>query len=113
MAASQASQHTGDLPGERFQGLLLRLHGRTGLTQRGLARRMGVHMRSIQAWEAGVSYPGAASFQALIAALLAAGGFTAGHEAAEAAALWQAALDEAPRMRTPFDPAWFATLLPD
>ena len=33
---------------ERFQGLLLRHRGRSGLTQRELASRIGVHRRSIQ-----------------------------------------------------------------
>ena len=77
------------------------------MTQRELASRIGVHVHSLRGWEAGTSYPGVASLQALIAASLASGGFTAGREADEAAALWLAALREAPRLRTPFDRAWF------
>jgi transcriptional regulator with XRE-family HTH domain len=98
---------TDDGTGESFRGLVLRLRGRIGLTQRELAGQMGVHVHSIQGWEAGTNFPGVASLQALIAAGLRAGGFTAGREAEEAAALWSAAMREAPRLRTPFDRAWF------
>ena len=96
-----------DWTGESFRGLVLQLRGRTGLTQRELAARVGVHVSSIQGWEAGTNYPGVASLQALIAAGLQAGGFTAGREREEAQALWAAALRDAPRFRTPFDGAWF------
>jgi DNA-binding transcriptional regulator YiaG len=40
-----------DGPAATFQDLLLQYRGRKGLTQRGLAARLGVHVRSIQAWE--------------------------------------------------------------
>jgi WD40 repeat protein len=40
-----------------------------------------------------------------------AGGLTAGQEAAEARQLWAAVLDEASRMRTPFDEVWLANVL--
>ena len=96
-----------DTTGESFRGLVLQLRGRTGLTQRELAARIGVHVSSIQGWEAGANYPGVASLQALIAAGLQAGGFTAGREREEAQALWAAALRDAPRFRMPFDGAWF------
>ena len=69
-----------DDPAESFTGLVLQLRGRIGLTQRELAAQMGVHVHSIQGWEAGANFPGAASLRALIAAALRAGGFTAGHE---------------------------------
>jgi transcriptional regulator with XRE-family HTH domain len=36
-----------DVGDEKFQGLLLQCRGRTGLTQRELAARLGVHMRSV------------------------------------------------------------------
>ena len=96
---------------ESFQGLLLRHRGRTGLTQRQLAERMGAHMRSVQEWETGGSYPSVERLQALIAALLESGGLQAGSETAEAEALWAAVLREAPRMQTPLDRAWLAALL--
>ena len=50
---------------ESFRGLLLRHRGRTGLTQRELATRAGVSLRSVQGWESGVSNIG------LVAALVA------------------------------------------
>jgi transcriptional regulator with XRE-family HTH domain len=96
-----------DGSGESFRGLVLQLRGRIGLTQRELARQLGVHLRSLQGWELGTTYPGVASLKALIAAGLQGGGFTAGREAEEAAALWSAAVREAPRFRTPFDRVWF------
>jgi hypothetical protein len=70
-----------------------------------------VHWRSVQGWECGTNYPGARSLRALVAALLKSGGFTLGEEISEAAALWAAALRQAPRLRTPFDSTWFANLL--
>jgi transcriptional regulator with XRE-family HTH domain len=57
----------GDLS-EIFQGLLLRHRARSGLTQRQLASRVGMSMRSIDDWEAGVNYPGVERLQTLIAA---------------------------------------------
>src|SRR5216684_475182 len=98
---------------ESFRGLALRHRGRTGLTQRELAIRMGAGRRTVQDWEAGVKYPSAERLQALIVVLLAAGGLTAGHEREEVAELWAAVLREAPRMRTPFDEGWFTGLVAD
>src|SRR5258708_34976071 len=98
---------------ESFRGLVLRHRGRTGLSQRELAIRMGAGRRTVQDWEAGVKYPSSKRLQALIVVLLAAGGLTAGHEREEVAELWAAVLREAPRMRTPFDEVWFTGLLAD
>src|SRR5260370_40958964 len=92
-----------DRAAESFQGLLLRHRGRTGLTQRQLAARVGVSRGSVQDWEAGLNYPDAQHLQALIVAFLEAGGLTAGAEATEAEALWAAAVRQASRMQTPFD----------
>ena len=102
-----------DIPqaAESFRGLVLRHRGRTGLTQRELAVRMGAGRRTVQDWEAGLKYPTAERLQALIQVLLEAGGLTVGREAAEAQELWAAVLDEAPRMHTPFDQEWFGRLL--
>ena len=96
---------------EDFQGLVLRFRGRTGLTQREVASRTGASPRSVQAWEAGISHPSTGSLQALVTCFMEAGGFARGREAAEAEALWSAALYESPRHRAPFDAAWFAELL--
>src|SRR5687767_347238 len=97
--------------GDSFRGLILQLRGRIGLTQRELAARLDVHHHSVQAWEAGTSYPGATSLRAFIAAATQAGGFTPGNEATEVAALWAAAVRESPRLRIPFDQIWFNGLL--
>jgi len=67
-------QEAADRAAESFQGLLLRYRGRSGLTQRELAARVGVSMRTFENWEAGFNYPSAQPLQALITALLAAGG---------------------------------------
>ncbi len=96
---------------ESFAGLLLRHRGRTGLTQRDVAARMGTSERSVQDWEAGVYYPGAQNLKSLIAVLLEAGGLTVGCEMVDGKGLWTAVLREAPRMRTPFDESWLAELL--
>ena len=96
---------------ETFQGLLLRCRGRSGLTQPELAERVGVHIRSIQDWESGSSYPSAERLRSLIAALLDAGGLAAGHEGEDIQVLWSAALRSAPRMRAPLDSVWLADLL--
>ncbi len=89
----------------------MRHRGRTGLTQREFAERVGVHRRSLQEWEAGVTYPTPERLQAFIAALLDAGGLTVGRESSEVRDVWAAAEREAPRMHTPFDEEWFARLL--
>jgi transcriptional regulator with XRE-family HTH domain len=96
---------------EPFRGLLLRHRGRTGLTQRQPATRLGVSRRTVQDWETGVNYPSAERLRALMLVLLEAGGLTPGREAAEAHELWAAALREAPRMHTPFDEVWLSRLV--
>ena len=76
---------------ESFAGLLLRHRGRTGLTQRDLAGRLGTNRRSVQDWESGAYHPNAERLQALILVLLESGGLTAGREPVEAHELWAAA----------------------
>src|SRR5437879_6525517 len=67
------AMHTSHAP-ESFRGRLLRHHSRTGLTQRNLAARAGVSLRSLQEWEAGDKFPTAERLQALMHALVEAGG---------------------------------------
>src|SRR6266849_8071556 len=98
---------------ESFRGLLLRLRGRTGLTQHELAVRMGSGRRTLQDWEIGVGYPSTDRLRALIAALLVSGGLTVGREREEVQELWGAVVRESPRMRTPFDAVWLTRLLAD
>src|SRR5262249_53773606 len=94
-----------------FQSLLLRCRGRTGLTQREVAARAGVHVRSVQDWENGTNYPTARRLQALIGVYLKAGGLTVGREAVEVEALWAAASRESPRSLAAFDRVWFEATL--
>src|SRR6516164_9098299 len=96
---------------ESFRGLLLRDRGRTGLTQRDVAARAGVSLRSIQDWEAGVTLPTAERLQRLIQVFLEAGGLSPSHEVEEAHELWATAERESARLRASFDDAWFAALL--
>ena len=98
-------------PTESFAGLLLRYRGRARLTQRDMADRLTAGRRTVQEWEAGVSYPSAERLQALIRVLLEVSGLGVGHEREEAEALWAAVLHEAPRMHPQFDQAWFGRLL--
>jgi WD40 repeat protein/transcriptional regulator with XRE-family HTH domain len=102
----------GDHAEETFQGLLLQHRGRTGLTQRELADRVGISPRALQMWEAGATYPSAAALQSLVHALLEAHGLDAGRETEEVEELWSAALRDGPRMRTPLDRTWLAQLQP-
>src|SRR5438128_5421434 len=81
-------QEAADRAAESFQGLLLRYRGRSGLTQRELAARVGVSTRTVENWEAGVNYPSALPLQALILVLLDSGGLTVGLEGVEAHELW-------------------------
>ena len=96
---------------ESFRGLLLRDRGRTGLTQRDVAARAGVSLRSIQDWEAGVTLPTAERLQRLIQVFLEASGLSRHHEVQEAREFWATAERESARLRASFDDAWFAALL--
>jgi WD40 repeat protein/transcriptional regulator with XRE-family HTH domain len=99
------------IPLDEFRGLLLRFRGRMGLSQSELARRVGVHLRSVQGWEAGVSLPGAERLKSLVQVVLDEGAFTQGAEFAEAQALWTAAQLASSRSVPPFESRWFADLL--
>jgi transcriptional regulator with XRE-family HTH domain len=93
---------------EQFSGVLLRCRARTGLTQRALAARAGVSLRTVQGWEAGLIYPSGARLRALLVALLDAGGLIPNRELAEARQLWEAVALESTRAHPPFEQAWFA-----
>src|ERR1051326_9379438 len=73
---------------ESFRDLLLRHRGRSGLSQRDLAARLGVGRRTVQDWEAGIKHPTAERLQTLIRVLLEAGALTTDREAEEAHMLW-------------------------
>src|SRR5262245_24562396 len=86
---------------------LLALRTRVTLTQSALAEQLGVHRRSVQNWETGISYPRAELLQRLIAVFLRQRAFTPGNERAEAQALWQQASQDAPHPLPAFDEVWF------
>src|SRR5260370_6715442 len=87
-----------------FADRALALRQRAGLTQGELAALMGVGVRSIQAWEAAVSYPGADRLQQVIAVHLEHGGVAVGHEIEGGSALWETARAHPPPRIIPFHP---------
>jgi WD40 repeat protein/transcriptional regulator with XRE-family HTH domain len=94
----------------RFGKLLLALRTRAALTQAALAATIGVHQRSVQNWEAGVSYPKPETLQRVIATFLRLGALVPGNELAEAQELWAQAVRNGARALPEFDAAWFASL---
>src|SRR6266498_4235674 len=90
---------------------LLLLRTRIALTQIALAEEIGVHRRSVQNWETGLSYPKAEMLQRLIAVFLGHHAFVLGNERAEALALWEQAARDGPHPLPPFDEVWFARTL--
>ena len=96
---------------ESFRELLLRYRGRSNLTQRQLAERVGVHRRSVQEWELGANYPGTDRLEALIRVLLDARCLTPGQEAAEVQALWSAVERDSARRHEPLGTVRLARLL--
>src|SRR5262245_13398135 len=90
---------------------LLILRTRIALTQIELAEQIGVHRRSVQKWETGVSYPKAEMLQRLIAVFLHHHAFTPGNEHAEALALWEQATRDGLHPLPFFDEVWFARTL--
>ncbi len=90
---------------------LLLLRTRVALTQLALAEQLGVHRRSVQNWETGLSYPKAETLQRLIAIFLHQHAFTPGTERAEAQALWNQAAQDRPYQFPAFDEHWFAYTL--
>ena len=79
------------LYGERdyaFGQLKLTLRTHIGLTQAGLADRLGVSRRAVAEWEGGLSYPKAERLKQLITLGVQQKAFPAGREAEEIRALW-------------------------
>ncbi len=90
-----------------FGQAILTLRTRTGLTQAGLAERLGVSRKAVGEWETGLTYPKAEHLKALITLAIARQAFAAGREEEEIRAFWQAASQKAQ-----LDEAWLAALLP-
>src|SRR5438552_2829890 len=79
--------------GERdyaFGQTMLTLRTSIGLTQVGLAERLGISRRAVGEWEAGSSYPNAQHLKAFLALCVRASAFPPGHEEEEIRALWKA-----------------------
>src|SRR6266487_6243083 len=89
-----------------FGQLMLTLRTTIGLTQAGLADRLGISRRSVAEWEAGSSYPKAERLQQLITLGVQLQVFPAGREEEEIRALWRAA-----RQKVLLDEAWLYGLL--
>jgi len=80
--------------GERdyaFGQLMLTLRTTIGLTQAGLAERLGVSRRAVAEWEGGLSYPKAERLKQLITLGVQQQAFAVGREEEEIHALWRAA----------------------
>src|SRR6266567_3518013 len=89
-----------------FGQLMLTLRTTIGLTQAGLADRLGVSRRAVAEWEAGLSYPKAERLKQLIELGMQQHAFPAGREAEEIRALWRAA-----RQKVLLDEAWLHDLV--
>ncbi len=84
--------------------LTLRIH--IGVTQTGLAERLGITRKAINRWEAGDSYPKVSHLKALLAFALEQRAFPAGREEEEIRALWQMA-----HQKVLIDESWLQDLL--
>jgi len=71
--------------------MMLTLRTTIGLTQAGLAERLGVSRRAVAEWEAGSAYPKAEHLKAFLALCVRASAFPAGRETEEIRTLWRAA----------------------
>jgi len=89
-----------------FGQLVLTLRATIGLTQAGLADRLGVSRRAVAEWEAGLSYPKTERLKQLIELGMRASAFAAGREEEEIRALWKAA-----HQKVLLDEAWLHELL--
>ena len=89
-----------------FGQLMLTLRTSIGLTQAGLADRLGVSRRAVAEWEGGLSYPKAERLKQLIELGVQLQVFPAGREAEEIRALWRAA-----HQKVLLDERWLHDLL--
>jgi len=89
-----------------FGQLMLTLRTAIGLTQAGLAERLGASRRAVAEWEGGLSYPKAERLKQFITLGVRASAFPAGREAEEIRALWKAA-----HQKVLLDESWLAALL--
>src|SRR6266436_5189152 len=89
-----------------FGQLMLRLRTSIGLTQAGLAQRLGISRHAVAEWEAGRSYPTADHLKTCIALGVKLQAFASGRRAQEIRALWHAA-----HQKVLLDEPWLQGLL--
>ena len=89
-----------------FGQLILSLRTAIGLTQAGLAARLGVSRRAVAEWEGGLSYPKAERLKQLITLGVQQQAFPAGREEEEIRAFWRAA-----HQKVLLDEAWLHDLV--
>ncbi len=89
-----------------FGQMMLTLRTTIGLTQAGLAERLGVSRRAVAEWEGGSSYPKAERLKLLIELGVQQQAFAAGREAEQIRALWHAA-----HQKVLLDELWLQELL--
>src|SRR6266567_4227474 len=89
-----------------FGQMMLTLRTNIGLTQAGLADRLGVSRRAVAEWEGGLSYPKAERLKQLIELGVQQKAFTTGRDEEEIRALWKAA-----HRKVLLDEAWLQDLL--
>jgi WD40 repeat protein/transcriptional regulator with XRE-family HTH domain len=89
-----------------FAQQVLTLRTAIGLTQAGLAERLGASRRTVAGWEGGLSYPKAERLKQLITLGMQQQAFAAGREEQEIRALWKAA-----HQKVLLDEGWLADLL--
>ncbi len=89
-----------------FGQAMLTLRTNLGLTQAGLADRLGVSRRAVAEWEAGSAYPKAERLKEFLALCVQHQAFPAGREAEEIRMLWKAA-----HQKVLLDELWLQMLL--
>jgi WD40 repeat protein/transcriptional regulator with XRE-family HTH domain len=89
-----------------FGQLMLTLRTSLGLTQDGLAQRLGISRRAVAGWETGSNYPKADRLKAFIALCVQYQAFPVGREAEDIRALWKAA-----HLKVLLDELWLQRLL--
>ncbi len=89
-----------------FGQLMLTLRTTIGLTQAGLADRLGVSRRAVAEWEASSSYPKTDHLKEFLTLCVQQQAFPAGSEAEEIRALWLAS-----HQKLLLDESWLAALL--
>jgi transcriptional regulator with XRE-family HTH domain len=89
-----------------FGQMMLTLRTSLGLTQAGLAERLGVSRRALADWEGGLAYPKAEHLKAFLALCVQASAFAVGREEEQVRALWRSA-----RQKVLLDEHWLSELL--